>query len=140
MVNVDPKTGISYGVVSLNALEDWVYDEFFYNGRNITYEAAMEDFVAEFEAEHGREPDDEEIQEWVDYAEFQEEEYELETDGMKLLLTYLGGAPLVFVIKSPHTTRTRPTSPCVPNAGDLDNKDPHGILAYDLPEDWYYKE
>jgi len=139
-VNVNPKTGIRYGVVDLQSLEDWVFEEFFHNGRNLTYEAAQRDFADEIMSEHGRPPTDEEWDEWNDYAEFEEEEYELEIDDMKLLLTYLGGAPLVFVMDSPHVTRTRGTSPCVPNAGDLDNKDPRGIETYDVPEDWYYKE
>jgi hypothetical protein len=46
--------------------------------------------------------------------------------------SFLGGAPLIWVIKSPHVTRARPCSPCVPNAGDLDNLDEGGIECYDV--------
>jgi hypothetical protein len=140
--NTDPKTGIKYGVVSMNALEDWVFDEFFYNGRNLTYEAAVEEFEAEFEDEHGRPPDDEDHQEWADYYEPQEEQYDLEVpdEGLQLHLSYLGGAPLVWVIKSPFVTRTRECSPCVPQGGDLEAKDEQGFDTYDLPLDWYRPE
>ena len=41
--NIDVTTGIAYGVVSLNSLEDWVFDEFFHNGENLSLNAALEE-------------------------------------------------------------------------------------------------
>ena len=34
--NTNPETGFRYGVVALHSLQDWVFDEFFYNGTNLT--------------------------------------------------------------------------------------------------------
>jgi len=137
--NIDVTTGIAYGVVSLNSLEDWVFDEFFDNGRNLTAEGAEEEFVAEWDADHpdGDEDDREEaLQEMWDYYDGCEEQYSLETDGMILELSYLGGAPLVWVLKSPHVRNVRECSPCCPNAGDLDSGEGN-TPTYDLPPDWY---
>jgi len=114
--NINPETGIRYGVVSLNSLQDWVWEEFEYKGELLT------------------EVDDE-AEDWPE-----EPAYELEVEDMKLQLGWLGGAPLVWVLKSPHTTRARECSPCVPNAGDLDSLDEGGFECYTLPEDWFYKE
>lgn len=50
-----------------------------------------------------------------------EHEYEYEDEGFKYRLARLGGAPLVWVIESPYVTYCRSCSPCIPNAGDLDN-------------------
>ena len=129
--NTNPDTGIRYGVASLNSLADWVFDEFFHRGTNESYEAALEDFKTEH-------PDasDEEIDRFGEEYECDEECYSLETDGMKLGLSYLGGAPLVWVYESPHTTRARECSPCVPRAGDLDNRSEDGVECYALPADW----
>lgn len=142
--NIDPKTGIRYGVVSLDRLADWVWDEFLTHGMSLTHQAAVEEFREEFFAENP-EADELEYEEALEEAQeswqFEEEQYTLETDGMKLELSYLGGAPLVFVIESPHTSKARQCSPCVPNAGDLDNKDEErGYLCYDVPADWYETE
>jgi hypothetical protein len=45
----------------------------------------------------------------------------------------LGGAPLIWVFKSPYVTPCRQCSPCVPNAGNLDDMmelGAHNCLAY----------
>jgi len=135
LVNCDTETGTPYGVVSMNALEDWVFDEFFNAGENLTARSAFE--------ESGIDPDDDgAVQEFWDYYECDEEEYALDLpdEGLHLGLSYLGGAPLVWVYKSPHVAFCRPCSPCVPGAGDLDSKVEPGMRCYDLPADWYRKE
>lgn len=38
MPNYNPKTGIPYGVISMNSLAYWVWEELVYNGVNETYE------------------------------------------------------------------------------------------------------
>ena len=141
--NIDPETGIAYGTIYLNSLADWVFDEFFYHGTNLTSAAAEEDFLAEWRADN---PDAEEGDEddalqdfWDDYYCNDEELYRLETDGMILEISYLGGAAMVWVLKSPHTRMVRECSPCCPNAGDLDSGE-GGVVAYDLPPEWYGKE
>ena len=134
--NINPNTGIPYGVVSLNSLQDWVFDEFSHNGVNLTYEAALE------EAQLEKEFDEEEFNETYSMVVAEEEEFELEMEpeGLKLLLGYLGGAPLVWVLESPHTAKVRECSPCVPNAGDLDSKGEGSVLCYTLPPEWFREE
>jgi hypothetical protein len=128
--NTNPETGIRYGVVSLHSLEDWVWDEFFQSGTNLTYQACLEEWRSE-------NPDADE-DEFNDSYEGEEECYELVTsEGLKLGLSYLGGAGLVWVYESPHKTTARLCSPCCPNAGDLDNRTPGGVECYTLPEDWF---
>lgn len=138
--NINPKTGIRYGVVALHSLQDWVFEEFFHHGKSLTHEAAVEEFKSEFYADNP-EATEEEYEEALEEAqqgwEFDEEQYSLEKDGMHLELSYLGGAPIVFVFESPHTAKARQCSPCVPNAGDLDNKSENGVLCYDVPAEWY---
>jgi hypothetical protein len=134
--NTNPETGIRYGVVALNTLADWVFEEFFHHGNNDSYDAALEYFKAE-------NPDatDEEIDRFGEEYESDEDCYSLETkDGLKLGLSYLGGAPMVWVFQSPHTTTALLCSPCVPNAGDLDNRTPDGFACYTLPADWFHTE
>jgi hypothetical protein len=132
--NINPETGVRYGVVALHSLEDWVWEEFWQNGTNETWEYAKREWLAE---NPNHDEDSEEFQEWNESWECDEQEYSLECDGMKLELSYLGGAPLVFVLQSPYISRARECSPCVPNAGDLDSKDADGVECYDLPADWY---
>jgi hypothetical protein len=135
MSNINPDTGIRYGVISLNSLNDYVFDEFFYNGRNLTFERALQDFKDE-----NSDATDDDIDDAMQYWECDECEYYLEIEGMKLGITYLGGAAMVWIYESPHTANVKLCSPCVPNAGDLDNKIADGFICYDLPADWYNKE
>jgi len=121
MSNVNPKTGIRFGVVALNSLEDWVFDEFFHDGTNVSYKAALEEF-------EGDEDDFE--------YEGDEDSYELEKDGLSLGLSTLGGAYNVWVFESPHTAKHALCSPCCPNAGDIDS--PGDFPCYTLPDDWFW--
>lgn len=69
---------------------------------------------------------------------FDEEEYEYEKDDEQYLLSFQGGAPTIWVIKSPVMTKTRLCSPCVPNAGDLSSPDPEdGYECYAVPIEWF---
>ena len=133
-MNYDPETGTPYGYVSMNSLEDRVWD-ILYNGRNLSEEEAIEDWRAE-----NPEADDE--QEFWDYCEIDEPIIEAEADGVQVRLSWLGGAAHLWVFKSPHVASCRACSPCAPGAGDLDSKcEPgEGIISYDLPPDWYRKE
>lgn len=146
MANIDTATGIHYGTVYLNSLASWAYDEFFYQGTNTTYERCLDDFSREFRAAYEGDEDDfddafgEALEAFNDSYEGEEESYRLEKDGLELELSYLGGAPLVWVLKSPRTARVRLCSPCCPNAGDLNSPDEDGVEAYTLPEDWFANE
>jgi hypothetical protein len=76
-----------------------------------------------------------------DYLEFDEPDYDWaeQTDhGMvKYHLSWLGGAILVWVNESPWVIGCRQCSPCVPNAGNLEDPgdDTANCLAYSLPPD-----
>ena len=131
-INVNPETGIRYGVVSLNSLAEWVFDEFFYHGENVTYRDAIEEFRSE-----NPDASEDDVDAFMESYEGYEDCYELESDGMKLALSYLGGTPIVWVFESPIVDRARLCSPCVPNAGDLDNRDPNGYDCYSLRQDWF---
>lgn len=132
--NINPETGIRYGVVYLKALEPWVFEEFIDHGEDLDYIAAKEECL-------GEDYTDEEEQYFADnYDSDCVGTYELNKDGMKLGMSSLGGAPLVWVFESPHIAQCRECSPCIPNAGNLECKDDHGFETYDVPPDWYAQE
>lgn len=60
-------------------------------------------------------------------------------EGVKYEISWLGGAPLLFVLESPVISKARLCSPCVPNAGDLDSLDEDGYECYGIPEYWRYE-
>jgi len=68
------------------------------------------------------------------------EDYELDDDDASYLIQYLGGAPLIWVTKSPRIVYVKSLcSPCVPNAGDLDSgltTEDEGYECYGIPEEW----
>lgn len=72
-----------------------------------------------------------------DVADFSESTRCGWAEGMHLMLTSLGGAPMLWVLDSPYRAMVRLCSPCVPNAGDLDSPDPDGWECYGLPPDFY---
>lgn len=45
----------------------------------------------------------------------------VEYDGLIVTFDWLGGCPLIIINESPFVASAVPCSPCVPNAGDLDN-------------------
>jgi len=45
----------------------------------------------------------------------------------------------ITVVISPVTTWCYPCSPCYPGAGDLQSPGDGPLLAYDLPEEYYYR-
>lgn len=63
----------------------------------------------------------------------------VEEDRFSYQLSELGGAPLIWVLNSPYVTPCRECSPCVPNAGNLDDMmvlGAHNCVAYCVkPED-----
>ena len=73
--------------------------------------------------------------------EFDEMEYLLETPEEKYLISFLGGAPLIWVCHSRYITLCQQCSPCVSGAGDLDSASASGSFALcPPPEEADYHE
>lgn len=74
-----------------------------------------------------------ELNELDSHEDSGEHDYQYQSGQYQYRLSHLGGAPLIWVVSSPYVTYCRTCSPCVPNAGDLDNCCPYGEannLAY----------
>ena len=142
--NINPETGIRYGVVSGNNIPE-LLDHIQTNGRNLTYEAALEEFKAERSNNHcdDDDNDDDDDEFFFDFYSDDIEEYLLEDEDSKLLLSGLGGAPLIWIMKSPNIVYVQSLcSPCVPNAADLDSgltTEDEGYECYGLPDEWSIK-
>lgn len=144
--NVNPETGIRYGIISAHSLEDWVLEEIGMNGKDLDYEEWKEDFV---DAMHSA------LSEYLSSSNIEllseraldlvaenycnnEPRYSYELDGVKVQTTWLGGAMLVYVFESPVIGHHALCSPCVPNCGDLNNDGEYE--CYDVPADWRRSE
>ena len=159
-VNVNPETGIRYGVISGNSLDHEVLNGLHDEADYIVFSQYRFDAIKRFANDHefdyladvSFDELDEKLQNEYDdeYSEFVEDvtnEYEsvepvasFEYEGVEVVFEWLGGAPLVYITKSDVTTHANLCSPCVPNAGNLDSKDPDGYECYDAPTDWYKEE
>lgn len=130
MSNVNTATGIRYGVISANSVPD-LYDEITTNGESLNWRAHIaeaESRVAALLEELGASRAEREAKDIVsnldwDGIEFDEQDYEYtDSDGNQFQLSHLGGAPLIWCIKTSSVVHCRSLcSPCVPNAGDLDS-------------------
>jgi hypothetical protein len=150
LVNIDTETGIRYGVVHMNSLDNaWDRME---QGTNLDFEEYKEHIRNRLARAIDGVLDDEGLDqcnmsaddyaaEIVDSLEFDRYEnngdfvrYELEEDGLNLRTTNRGD---LFVIKSPFYTLARFCSPCAPGAGDLYAARDGGVRTYCLPADWW---
>mgnify|MGYP001766685255 CR=1 FL=1 len=57
-------------------------------------------------------------------------------EGVRYEISWLGGAPLLWVFESPYVSTFDLCSPCVPNAVSLECPNPVGYEGYDIPADW----
>ena len=164
MPNYNEKTGIPYGVISGNNVPD-LADDIFSSGDSLTYAAWKQELGEKISgAIQGAIQDytchPEKIVKGIDVAEIvdslldsglgddyqqEEEEFEYSYDTpqgkVSLLLGWLGGASIIWVIDSPYVANCAGCSPCVPGAGDLDTPEKDGIECYclppdDMPEEW----
>jgi len=132
--NRDPETGIRYGIVSLNDLNEYAFDSFepvyILSCPECGYEPG--DDAPETCPECGYECDvcgdswcPDEASDWT----FEDSEYSLRLDEHND----------VWIFRSPHTTsRWSHCSPCAPGAADLRGDEDHGDdLAYCLGDEWY---
>lgn len=146
--NVNPETGIRYGIIAANSLDPEVIGEIQSSGRDIRYEEAEEELRAQIKAVCKDWMGDSESDDVADLAtenlanNWQDDEpvHEFEIYGVKGRTTWLGGALLVWVFESKHSGLHRLCSPCVPNCGNLDTpEDSEGYICYDVPPDWRVK-
>ena len=164
MPNYNEKTGIPYGVISGNNVPD-LADNIFSAGENLSFQGYKKDLAEKIKgAIVGAISDSsfhpEKVVEGLDIADIvetlmdnglgddyqgEEEEYSYSYDTpngkVSLLLGWLGGASIIWVIDSPWFANTAHCSPCVPGAGDLDSPVENGLECYclppdDMPEEW----
>lgn len=150
--NINHETGVAYGVINLRSIDpDLAQDLWYIYGHDIDYIDAVADAqIAALEAwvaEHGSSDDfdnDAVVQEFNDNYQNDEPTIEGEYKGTLYTITYLGGAPLLYVRLSSHIVDDAPEcSPCVPNAGDLDSYLAGGrgnARCYSVPADWLAKQ
>lgn len=179
--NVNPETGIRYGVTS--SIPDWILDESmswdcpdesesaqeyarerltelaekgeidpdaidgFTFDSEVTAESLKDDLLECIASLDGEKAIDclESIEPWAmqgffDGCDFNDSARYGEIDGIKLMLSSLGGSPLLWVFNSPYLDNVRLCSPCVPNAGDLDTPDGNGYQCYAPNPEWYGEE
>jgi hypothetical protein len=151
--NINPETGIPYGVISCHNLDSEIVDMIERNGDNVSEREAEEQFRSQInnEIEAGKlsadlftEEMERRIHEWHECSGEHVYRYvEYDDDGkveVEIHTGWLGGAQLLFVIRSPFLCFAPPCSPCVPNAGDLDNRyegEVSGaVTCYDVPPEW----
>jgi hypothetical protein len=161
-VNVNPETGIRYGVIAAQSLNSDLFDDLtIYRGENESLAEALKELrdaieaeaheVEETFADTGKSWADTKWSDWDDYVESQYERrsegveidepvYSGTYEGVKYRVGWLGGAQIVWILESPETTHADLCSPCVPNAGNLDSRSPNGFECYDVPKGWLCSE
>lgn len=203
MSNVNPETGIRYGVISMNSLDPDLADDLWFgpDATNVSYDYAYAEAKAEEEGKYEAHLEEAEIaanetdpnmseEDFETFIENWFEERDIEYckelfvdraldqfsdccqideptiegiyDGVEYQITWLGGAPLLWVLKGPEGNARQLCSPCVPNAANLDDgfvldseleTDPecnavgvsredheNGFPCYCVPRDWLFKE
>jgi len=151
--NVNLKTGIRYGVIQGNSVPI-LMEKIFDNGTDESYARwrldkiqAVKAALKELESDDSDSKLDRialetfDAMEWGNSYNCDESDYSYEDrQGNQFLLGYLGGAPLIWCIKTSAIVRVKALcSPCVPNAGDLDSgivDDENGYECYGLPENY----
>jgi len=144
MPNYNPATGVPYGVIACQSLDAELVDELWYtHGTDLSYEEAVRELRnevnAEVEAGELDEDDfDSELDLRVERIQIDEPTIEGVYEGVHYHISWLGGAPLLWVFESPHINPHAQCSPCVPGAGDLDSEG--DVLCYDVPDDWRHHD
>jgi hypothetical protein len=145
--NINPETGIAYGYISARALDDFLVTELLDNGTDLDAKNAHDEWhesKIEWLLESGQcETRDEAVDEADSLSDGFWENYQCDepiVQGVKDSVTYcsswLGGALNFYIFHSPHVTdKARACSPCVPNAGNLDDMT-GDYTCYDVPAGW----
>lgn len=151
--NINPETGVRYGIISADSLDPEIVDEIQQRGTDVHFLDAQADLVAGIAMACDNFLRSSQIEKLTDRAQdmladvWQDDEpvREFDLQGVKGRTTWLGGALHVWVFESPVTGVYRLCSPCVPNCGDLNSpadvlRDKVGEICYDVPNDWRVKE
>jgi len=148
--NTNPETGICYTVFALNRnIDPDVAHDLWCHGTNVSEETACDELRAEIYAEaaaldleQGSDVYEAFCQHTyekrVEQIQIDEPTIEGESEGIKYQISWLGGAPMLWVFESPYANYFHQCSPCCPGAcdGDSPSREDEGYLGYDLPADW----
>lgn len=145
--NINPNTGIRYGVISSNGLDPEIFQDL--------WDSASDPQITENPSEEYRCPpgecdecDNPEGNGWEqcehamdrflsdDMIDWPNTPREGNSDGVHYTIDEFGGGYLVWICMSPHIADYPQCSPCVPGAGDLDGERGGGVQCYDVPDDW----
>jgi len=130
--NIDHKTGIRYGVISIHEVTQAWCDssEPFYL---VHCPACGQELKKGFYAK--RCPSCYKVFGDGDFDYIEPSSYYIKSDGY--VAEQGNDDPDIFIIKSPYYTLCRFCSPCAPGAGDLMRHAPDGIKAYCFGHDWF---
>ena len=148
--NMNPDTGIRYGVIRADSVLPDVLEAIERQGVNVSELEATDAIRNQLASENVPAVAVEaelaaRLQEWSECDQEQVYLYtETDTAGnptLQVQTAWLGGAQLLYVLLSPHVCAASPCSPCCPGAGDLDNRlncTPWegGVACYDVPAEW----
>lgn len=122
--NIDPKTGIHYGVIHESSLMPEAVSDLINNSFDLAYKDALDEFRSDLEkvlSDHGLDILRVDISALEDAFNDRYESYEprwfYQDDEYEIQFTDLG----LYILKSPYVTLASQCSPCCPNAGDLDS-------------------
>jgi len=153
--NIDPETGIRFGVIQQNHCEPEMIDDIWQSGRNLSFESylaeakdklksALWDYFSDYH--HKDDPSKLDVaandafdaieQKLSDQYEGQDDTYLYESDGYRIKTDETD----LCILKSPYFTFCQLCSPCAPGAGYIENScDPAdgGVKAYCLGHDFW---
>ena len=140
--NVNPETGIRYGIISANSLDgELVQDLLYYEGEDLSLKEAEEEIKIAMREEGVTEEDwDRTLDDRLSDVYIDEPIVEGECEGVKYCTSWLGGALHFWIFESPRIGLYSECSPCCPNAGNLDSPNDDGVECYDVPEGWRVDE
>jgi hypothetical protein len=145
--NIDPKNGIRYGVINMNALHECAWDDFEPDFGEPTC-GRCGYYAKEFDEEKHGEYKQEKEGACSDYAcencelVFDSSEFYAETpDGYSLddgeYSCIVDSYNDVMILKSPYFTNAQFCSPCAPGAGHLEHPCKTGPKTYCFGHDWF---
>jgi hypothetical protein len=126
MPNIDEKTGIFYGVISQRSLFDEALDIIFFGSDSVDlyYEEWREDIATAIKNALADLVYDSDIEDIVAYAQdnarYDSDEINPEYNDVEYHIIKCLDSDLM-ILKSPYVTWAPPCSPCVPEAGNLDD-------------------